>query len=84
MDMDDFRFPQVNRQFFLSISPEQAIANMEEEKSFMAPSFVIISLPVCKQLKKRKIKRKKRSYIERITGKSSANMSYLQHKDDQE
>lgn len=84
MNMDGIRFPLINGQFLLNISPEQAMANMEEEKSFFASSFIVISLPICKQLKKRTVKRKKSNYIKRVSGKSNVNTSYLHCSDDKE
>ena len=66
----------------LDISPQKAMAYMEEEKTFIMSAFMVIPLLVPKKLKKRQIKRYKhykkirkiasRSYI-RFTNKKHAN-----------
>ena len=80
MKMDNIRPLLKVEQCWLNLSPEQIIHNMEEEKSFFAPSFVVISLPAYRQLKKRKIKRKTRNSVRKISEKEGANMSYLDYR----
>ncbi len=64
----------------MEVSLQKAMANMEEEKTFMAPSFVVISLPTQKKLKKRRVRSHYYRKIKKIAAKSSAGFSTRKNK----
>jgi len=82
VNMDNIRFPGLIWGGGAgAVSPEQAMANMEEEKTFMGPSLVVISLPVPKRLKKRRVSRRARFKIKRVNAKLNADLSVLHYDD---
>ena len=79
--MENIRIPGINWYGPTGVSPQTAMANMEEEKTFMGPAFVIISLPVSRRLKKRKICRRRRHNVKRVNAKENAGLAVLRYTD---
>lgn len=78
--MDGIHVPGLIWSGIMGVSQQTALAHMEEEKAFIASTFVIISLPVSKRLKKRRISKKRRHSVKKVNAKANADWSIRKNK----